>query len=349
MGIEWFRWFHGAVADDKWPLVARRSGQSVAVVVAVWAALLECASQAGERGSVEAFDPESLDALLHLPDGTCQAVFDALCEGRKPRIVNGRVARWTVRQPEREDPGAAARKRIQREREKEKGEGAACAVPPCHAASRAGAYGCDAACPVLAGHETGRQTAGPVTPDKKRADKKRQEKIKEEFPAMPVPGHAGPLRSRSGAAEEADVSVPFVAGNAAAAAARAEALTAGGSSHGAADLEFQELRVFYDEHARAEAPKAGNAEYRQCRAARIWPGLDVVCRAITALSATDAQWKNGFAPGLARFLREQHWRKQPAAGRGGSRRAGDGAVDPITAKNMQAAARVLARRQGGAL
>lgn len=340
MGIEWFRWFHGAVADDKWPLVARRSGQSVAVVVAVWAALLECASQAGERGSVEAFDPESLDALLHLPDGTCQSVFDALCEGRKPRIAGGRIARWAARQPEREDPGAAARKRSQREREKEKSQCDARAVPPGHAVPRTVAAGCDAGCPVSAGHET----PGAVTPDKKRAEKKRQEKSREEFSAMSVPGHAGPPRPRSGAMEEADVSVPFVAGNAAAAAAKAADFAMDGSLRGAAAIEFQELRVFYDGHARAEAPMAGFAEYRQCRAARIWPGMDAVCRAIAALAATDAQWKNGFAPGLARFLREQHWRKQPA----GSRRAGDGAMDPVTAKNMEAAARVLARRQGGA-
>lgn len=336
MGIEWFRWFHGAVADDKWPLVARRSGQSVAVVVAVWAALLECASQAGERGSVESFDPESLDALLHLPDGACQSVFDALCEGRKPRIAGGRVARWTARQPEREDPGAAARKRSQREREKEKSRRGACAVPPGHAASHIAAAGRDAACPVTAGHET----PGQVTPDKKRADKKRQEKNKEEFPAAAVSGYA--VAPRSGKVEETGASVPFVAGNAAAAAKVAEAST-GDLSRGVAGIEFQELRVFYDGHARAEAPMAGFAEYRQCCASRIWPGMDVVCRAVATLSATDAQWKNGFAPGLARFLREQHWRKQPAV----QRLAGDGASDPITAKNMEAAARVLARRQGG--
>ena len=49
MAYNWLKWFHGAVADDKWPLIARKSGQPVAVVVAVWAALLECASQAEDR------------------------------------------------------------------------------------------------------------------------------------------------------------------------------------------------------------------------------------------------------------------------------------------------------------
>lgn len=31
MAYNWLKWFHGAVTDDKWPLIARKSGQPVAV------------------------------------------------------------------------------------------------------------------------------------------------------------------------------------------------------------------------------------------------------------------------------------------------------------------------------
>ena len=116
--MEWLRWHHGAVADDKWPLVARRSGQSVAVVVAVWASLLECASQAEDRGSIDEFDPESMDALLQIEDGATKAVLDALCSGKKPRIADGRIVNWGKRQPLRED-GSAERSREWRERKRE--------------------------------------------------------------------------------------------------------------------------------------------------------------------------------------------------------------------------------------
>lgn len=90
--MEWLRWYHGAISDDKWPLIARKSGQPVAIVIAIWAALLECASQADDRGSIDAFDPESVDALLQLEDGTAQAVVDAM--EAKGLLEEGRIANW---------------------------------------------------------------------------------------------------------------------------------------------------------------------------------------------------------------------------------------------------------------
>lgn len=113
--------------------------------------------------------------------------------------------------------------------------------------------------------------------------------------------------------------------------------------------EFLELRARYDKLARSEAPLAGFAEYRQCRAAGVWPGGRAVCAAIDDLAQNDAGWLRGFAPGLARFIREQQWRKKPAAprtppGPNGPARPPAG-LDPTLAHNMEAAARVLARRE----
>ena len=138
--MEWLRWYHGAVSDDKWPLIARKSGQSVAVVIAVWAALLECASSSEVRGDVHDFDPESMDALMQLPDGATQAVVTALSEGKRPRIIDGMIANWSKRQPvrEREDGNTSAeRVRAHRERQKalqnkETSDGNA-SVTPCNA------------------------------------------------------------------------------------------------------------------------------------------------------------------------------------------------------------------------
>ena len=118
--MEWFRVYHGMVSDDKWSLIARKSGQPRAFVVAVWAMLLEIASQDEERGNVEAFDPEVADALFDMPDGAAQAIYDALCSGKNPRIAGGCILSWEKRQPqrEREDSGSAERVRRHRERKR---------------------------------------------------------------------------------------------------------------------------------------------------------------------------------------------------------------------------------------
>ena len=56
--------------------------------------LLEIASQNEDRGSVEAFDPEVADALFDMPDGAAQAIYDALCSGKNPRIADGCILSW---------------------------------------------------------------------------------------------------------------------------------------------------------------------------------------------------------------------------------------------------------------
>lgn len=98
--MEWFRWYHGAISDTKWPLIARKSKQNIGTVVSIWAAILEHASQDEERGSIEGFDPEAIDALFGYDDGVCQSVVNAMEE--KGLLVDGCVATWTKRQPKRE-------------------------------------------------------------------------------------------------------------------------------------------------------------------------------------------------------------------------------------------------------
>ena len=114
LSMKWFRWYHGTVDDRKWLVVSRHCGQSRAVVLAVWCALLEFASQAEERGSIAAFDCESLDALLGVEDGVCAAVMRAFV--RKGLVSGGRLTAWDKRQPRREDEDAVDRQRRRRQR-----------------------------------------------------------------------------------------------------------------------------------------------------------------------------------------------------------------------------------------
>ena len=112
--MEWLRWFHGTASDPKWPLIARKAGVSIGVVVSVWAALLEHASQDEARGCVANFDALTFDVLYGYEDGTCAAVVSALEE--RGVISGGCIAAWDRRQVQ--DENAAERKRLQREREK---------------------------------------------------------------------------------------------------------------------------------------------------------------------------------------------------------------------------------------
>jgi hypothetical protein len=170
--MEWFRVYHGISADDKWPLIARRSGQPVAYVVAVWIALLECASSAEDRGSIARFDPESVDAQLQMPEGAAQSIVDALSCGMRPRIVAGRIVNWEKRQPVRED-SSAERTRKWRERKEARRDASETQVKR------------DGDAPVTHGDADETRCDAPVTP---RLEKRREEKTRLNTPPLPPAG-----------------------------------------------------------------------------------------------------------------------------------------------------------------
>jgi hypothetical protein len=109
----WFRWYHGCVSDPKLGVVARKCGQPKYLVIAVWAALLEMASQATERGDVAGFEADDFAEALGADTEAVQAVFGALCG--KGLISENRVVAWDKRQFEGE---SAERTRRYRERKK---------------------------------------------------------------------------------------------------------------------------------------------------------------------------------------------------------------------------------------
>jgi hypothetical protein len=115
-GIDWFRWHHGSVNDQKFGLIAKRAGASVAEVVAMWAFILESASSSADRGHPGELDFEAIDFALGLADGKASSIHARMQERQ---LINqeGRIIAWDRRQPKREDNSAAERKRRQRERE----------------------------------------------------------------------------------------------------------------------------------------------------------------------------------------------------------------------------------------
>jgi len=117
-GIDWFRWHHGTVVDPKLQLVARRSGASLPDVIAIWAALLETASQSSPRGSVESFDPEAFDVLFNFPEARSAAVLEALTARGMLRDMH--LVAWEKRQPKREREAENSTDRVKEHRRRKR-------------------------------------------------------------------------------------------------------------------------------------------------------------------------------------------------------------------------------------
>lgn len=113
---DWFRWWHGTVTDPKFMWVSRRSGRPLSEVIAVWAALLETASNGETRGNVSCFDSVSHDCLMGFEDGICDRIVAAMTD--KGMIdADGNLTGWDRRQPKREDfPSAESRAKSSTER-----------------------------------------------------------------------------------------------------------------------------------------------------------------------------------------------------------------------------------------
>lgn len=110
--MDWFRLHHGTCTDPKWRIVSKRAGQSTAVVIAVWIAMLERASQNNPRGSIAGWSDEDMASILDLDKTQVQGVREAM----QGKTLDGDILTgWDRRQPKRED-GSAERARAWRER-----------------------------------------------------------------------------------------------------------------------------------------------------------------------------------------------------------------------------------------
>lgn len=114
--MKWWRAHHGMVPDPRLRIVARKAGTEAGQVFAVWLALHEHASMAKSRGDVSGFDIEATAEAFGWDDALIASVVDALTARRM--IVDGRIADWDEKQPEKVDRTGAKRQREWRERQK---------------------------------------------------------------------------------------------------------------------------------------------------------------------------------------------------------------------------------------
>lgn len=112
--MDWFRLHHGTPQDPKWIVVSRRARVPVGAVLSVWMTMLDAASRASERGTLEGWDHEDVAAMLGYETEQVAAIYDAM-QGKT--LDGDRVMAWDKRQPKRErDDDSASRVRAHRER-----------------------------------------------------------------------------------------------------------------------------------------------------------------------------------------------------------------------------------------
>jgi len=125
--MHWLRLWHDLPNDPKLRTIARKSGQPISAVMAVFVHMLVNASVSEVRGTLSSWEDEDIASALDLDTEQVTAIREAM----QGRLLDGDVLTgWSKRQPLREDVGsdeedgsgamsAAERKRLQRQRERE--------------------------------------------------------------------------------------------------------------------------------------------------------------------------------------------------------------------------------------
>lgn len=114
---DWVRLWHDMPTDPKWRVIARKSGQPLACVIAVFNLMMINASQnAEERGLMVGWDDEDAGAALDMDGEDIAAIREAM----QNKVLEGsRLTGWDRRQPRREDNSSG---RVKAHREKKAAE-----------------------------------------------------------------------------------------------------------------------------------------------------------------------------------------------------------------------------------
>ena len=101
---DWVRLWHDMPTDPKWRTIARKSGQRIGDVIAVFNFMMvNASSNASKRGSLNGFDIEDVATALDLKDEDVEAILSAM----QGKVVDGEfLSGWEKRQPKRDDDSA---------------------------------------------------------------------------------------------------------------------------------------------------------------------------------------------------------------------------------------------------
>ncbi len=125
MANPWFRVWGDMVNDPKWRTIARKSGQKIGDVIAVYMHMLTCASSAEERGHTEGWCDEDVATALDIDTEQVEAIRAAM----QGRVLDGDyLTGWEKRQPKRErDDATTSTDRVREHRDRKRNE------TPCNA------------------------------------------------------------------------------------------------------------------------------------------------------------------------------------------------------------------------
>lgn len=120
MANPWFRVWGDMINDPKWRTIARRSGQKIGDVIAVYLHMLTCASNAAERGHTEGWNDEDVATALDIDTEQVEAIREAM----QGRVLDGDyLTGWEKRQPKRErEDGDTSTDRVRAFRERQRNE-----------------------------------------------------------------------------------------------------------------------------------------------------------------------------------------------------------------------------------
>lgn len=106
--MQWLRLHHDTPDDQKWRLVAVRSGQPVGNILAVWMMMMICASKAEDRGTLEGWNDEIAAAVLGYRLDEVMAIRLAMTG---LVLENDRLTGWNKRQRQGSDDAAERKRR----------------------------------------------------------------------------------------------------------------------------------------------------------------------------------------------------------------------------------------------
>ena len=99
--MEWVRLYHDMPTDPKWRVIAKKAGQRIGDVIAVYTFMLTNASSNTEkRGVTRNLVTEDIAAAIDLGEADVGAILGAM-EGKV--VLNGELLGWEKRNPKRED------------------------------------------------------------------------------------------------------------------------------------------------------------------------------------------------------------------------------------------------------
>lgn len=286
MAYSWFRVYTGTVNDKKWPRIARDAGQPVGCVVSVWLALLESASSNIDRGAVDDFCPEDIDALYGYEDGTTESIVHAMRD-RGLISPENRLTAWDKRQNIPTEDAPEDRRAYKREWARRKREESRMADSP---ASGQPVDSCGQ--PVdSCGHH--------------------REKIREDNINTPPLSPQGETGVGVEGTSEKSSAVPPKAPEPEADPPATDTTTAPqvDTSHG--NPCWKEFCYVFSLWPVQQGKEKAWREYAYLKARHLVPESYALADIIERFKAEDRRWKRGYVPMMANWLRDRRWDDVP--------------------------------------